>query len=340
MADDNRIDPWLSDAPGGNKDTKSVAATQSTDEAIGWQRNVIERLAFGALQEQRRARRWSIFFKALFFLYLVAIFIAYLPVDLVEEGMTGSRHTALVEIQGVIADDKEANADSIISGLRTAFESKGTKGVILRINSPGGSPVQSGYVYDEILRLRVKYPDIALYAVVTDICASGGYYIASAADQIYADKASIVGSIGVLMDGFGFVNTLEKLGVERRLITAGESKGFMDPFSPLKEEDKKHLQSLLESIHQQFINAVKKGRKDRLANDDKLFTGLMWTGEQSVKLGLVDGLGSSSYVARDLIGADKIVNFTQREPYFQRLVQRFGVAMANTLTSAFSGTIQ
>ena len=349
MADDKRIDPWLgqesnpSEEPsssGENSAVDSAAASQTGDSEVKWQRTMIERLAFGALQEQRRSRRWSIFFKALFLLYFIAVFIAYMPGDLAEKGIAGKDHTALVEIHGVIADDSEANADDIISGLRDAFENKGTKGVIMRVNSPGGSPVQSGYVYDEIVRLREKYPAIHLYAVVTDLCASGCYYIASAADEIYADKASIVGSIGVLMNGFGFVDTMKKLGVERRLFTAGENKGFLDPFSPVKEEEKAHLEGMLETIHQQFINAVKKGRKDKLADDPKMFSGLMWTGEQAVKLGLVDGLASSSHVAKDIIGADKIVDFTYREPYFEKFAKRFGASMAKSLVSASAGTIQ
>jgi len=347
MADDKRIDPWLGQSPNGQSsstqdaDMKSASASPESGESdVKWQRNMIERLAFGALQEQRRTRRWGIFFKALFFLYFVAIFISYLPSDLAEKGITGKDHTALIEIQGVIADDSEANANDIISGLRDAFENKGTKGIIMRVNSPGGSPVQSGYVYDEIVKLREKYPNIHLYAVVTDLCASGCYYIASAADEIYADKASIVGSIGVLMNGFGFVDTMKKLGVERRLFTAGENKGFMDPFSPVKENEKAHLEGLLETIHQQFINAVKKGRKDKLVDDPKMFSGLMWTGEQAVKLGLVDGLASTSSVAKDIIGVDKIVDFTYREPYFEKFAKRFGASMAKSLVSATTGTIQ
>jgi len=219
----------------------------------------------------------------------------------------------------------------LVSGLRRAFKDKNTAGVILRINSPGGSPVQSGYVYDEIKRLRKKYPDIKLYAVVTDICASGGYYIASAADEIYADKASIVGSIGVLMDGFGFVDTMKKVGVERRLLTAGKHKGILDPFSPLKPSEVKHVQRLLDSIHQQFIDAVKAGRGDRLADDPQLFSGLFWNGEEGLKLGLVDGLGSSSYVAREIIGEEKVVDYTARPNYFDRFAERIGATMANVL---------
>jgi protease IV len=219
----------------------------------------------------------------------------------------------------------------IITGLRDAFEARHVKGVILRINSPGGSPVQAGYINDEIRRLRAEYAHIPLYAVVTDICASGGYYVAAAADEIYADKASIVGSIGVRMDSFGFVGAMEKLGIERRLITAGEHKGFLDPFQETREADVAHIQGLLDNIHTQFIEIVREGRKDRLVDNPDIFSGLVWTGEQGVKLGLVDGLASSSQVARELIGAEHIVNYTPRPDFLQRFSERFGVAMAKAL---------
>ncbi|MGD8560825.1 MAG: S49 family peptidase, partial [Gammaproteobacteria bacterium] len=254
-----------------------------------WERDILNRLAFASLNEQRRARRWGVFFKALAFIYVGAV-LFYLPSDLGQKGLAGGKHTAVIEIKGAIADDTEASADNIVSGLRDAFKNKNTAGIILRINSPGGSPVQAGYVYDEIKRLRKKYPDTKLYAVVTDMCASGGYYIAVAADEIYANKASIVGSIGVLMNGFGFVETMEKLGVERRLVTAGEHKGALDPFSPIKKDELKHVQSLLNDVHQQFIDVVKEGRGDRLVDSPDIFSGLFWNGEQGLKLGLVDGL--------------------------------------------------
>ncbi len=300
-------------------------------EDDAWQRDVVNRLAFAALNEQRRARRWNIFFKVVLLAYLFLIFFAlYLP----QQGgkpLTVGKHTALVDVKGVIAADSEASADSIVSGLRAAFEDENTVGVILRINSPGGSPVQAGYVYDEIKRLRKKHPDIKLYAVVADMCASGGYYIASAADEIYADKASIVGSIGVLMNGFGFVDGMKKLGVERRLYTAGEHKGMLDPFSPVKPDEVAHVKQMLNTIHQQFIQAVKDGRGDRLANDPKIFSGLFWTGEEGVRLGLVDGLGSAGYVAREIIGEEKIVDYTPKPDYLERFAERFGMAMARTL---------
>ena len=299
-----------------------------------WERDVLSRLAFAAINEQRRSRRWSIFFKFLIFAYLFLVFWSIQSNRGEHALMESGEHTALVELKGVIADDADANADDIVSALRDAFKNKNTRGVILRINSPGGSPVQAGYINDEIHRLRKKYPKIPLYAVVTDICASGGYYVAVAADKIYADKASIVGSIGVRMSGlttFGFVDAMKKLGVERRMLAAGDDKAMLDPFSPLKPEEVKHVTTLLENIHQQFIHVVKEGRGDRLKGDDKtLFNGFYWTGEQAVDLGLVDGLANSSYVARELIGAEKIVDYTHRPSPLERFTNRFGVVMAKT----------
>jgi protease-4 len=253
-----------------------------------------------------------------------------------EQGAEDS-HTALVELKGVIAPDKEGSADNVISGLRAAFESENAKGVILRINSPGGSPVQAGYINDEIRRLRKKHPDMPLYAVVSDVCASGGYYTAVAADKIYADKASIVGSIGVRMDGFGFVEAMDKLGIERRLLTAGEHKGFLDPFQPVKERDVEHVQELLHDIHTQFINVVKAGRGDKLKDDPAIFSGFIWTGEQAVDLGLVDELGSSSYVAREVIGAETIVDYTREEDLLEKFSKRLGTALGRGLGEILSG---
>ena len=307
-------------------------------DAATMQKDVMQNLLMASIKEQRRQRRWGIFFKSLTFVYLFVLLIAFIPGDGQDAGaLSRGKHTALVDINGVIADNTDANADSIISGIRDAFEDKNTAGIILRINSPGGSPVQAGYVYDEIKRLREKYPDTKVYAVVTDVCASGGYYIAAAADEIYADKASMVGSIGVLMNGFGFTKAMEKLGVERRLYTAGESKGFLDPFSPQKAEDIEHVQGLLKNIHEQFIDVVKEGRGERLKNDPRLFTGLIWTGEESVELGLIDGLGSSGYVAREIIQEDKIIDFTPKENYLERFAERLGVAMANVMSTTITG---
>ena len=302
-----------------------------------WQIDVISKLAFAAVDEQRRARKWSVFFKALFFVYLLVLFIMAISSSNGTANLgKATEHTALVEIQGVIAYGADASADNIIQGLRAAFKEPNAKAIILRINSPGGSPVQAGYVYDEIKRLRVKYKEKKVYAVITDMCASGGYYIAVAADEIYADKASIVGSIGVLMNGFGFTKAMEKLGVERRLYTAGTSKGFLDPFSDVKPSDKQHIQSLLGTIHKQFIDTVKEGRGKRLVDDDKLFTGLIWTGEESVALGLTDGLGSSGFVAREIIEAEKIIDYTPRPNYLDRFADRLGVAMASIFEGKFN----
>jgi protease-4 len=304
-----------------------------------WERATLQKLIFSALDEQRRARRWGIFFKILLFIYLFSLLLIYFPRDITETAV-GVKHTAVVKIEGVIAEDRGANADNVIGGLRAAFADKRTQGVILRINSPGGSPVQAGYINDEITRLRAKHPNIPVYAVITDICASGGYYVAAAADKIYADKASIVGSIGVLMDSFGFVGAMDKLGVERRLLMAGESKGFLDPFSPAKPEDVAHVKTLLKNIHDQFIAAVKKGRGDRLKEDADLYSGLIWSGEQGLELGLVDELGSSSYVAREVIGAEKIVDYTPRPDYFGRFAERIGATLSRTFFSAASGNPQ
>lgn len=302
-----------------------------------WQAEVISKLAFAAVDEQRRARKWSIFFKSLFFLYFLVLF---LMAALSSDGSTNlgkaSEHTALVEVQGIIADGADASADNIIQGLRAAFKEPNAKAIILRINSPGGSPVQAGYVYDEVKRLRAKYKEKKVYAVITDMCASGGYYIAVAADEIYADKASIVGSIGVLMNGFGFTKAMKKLGVERRLYTAGTSKGFLDPFSEVKKSDKAHIQTLLGTIHKQFIDTVKEGRGKRLVDNEKLFSGLVWTGEESIALGLTDALGSSSFVAREIIKAEKIIDYTPRATYLDRFADRLGVAMASIFERDFN----
>jgi protease-4 len=284
-----------------------------------------------ALREQRLARRWNAFFKTLFFLYLLAILILSIPNLTRGSWLSGEKFTALVDLQGVIASDSRASADAIITGLRAAFKDKNTAGVILRINSPGGSPVQSGYINDEIRRLRDKYPDIPLYAVLQDICASGGYYVAAAADEIYADKSTIVGSIGVRMDSFGFVESMEKLGVERRLLTAGQHKGFLDPFLPLQDDDVRHINSVLAEIHEQFINTVRAGRGDRLVESDELFSGYVWTGERGLALGLVDALGSSSFVAREIIGAEEIVNFTPRQDLLDQFARKIGASLSEML---------
>lgn len=302
----------------------------------GWERDLLERLAFAAVTEQRRARRWGIFFKLFFAAYLVLLLVMAQS-DSWSGGSLSARHTALIDMEGVISTDSLASADNIISGLRAAFENKSTQGIVLRANSPGGSPVQAGYIYDEIRRLRTKHPKVPLYAVIGDMCASGCYYAVAAADKIYADKASIVGSIGVLMNGFGFVDGMKKLGVERRLMTAGEHKGFLDPFGPVKLAETKHAQQMLDEIHRQFINTVREGRGPALKETKDMFSGLFWTGEEAVKMGLVDSLGGTSYVAREVIGAEDIVDYTFRENVFDRFARRLGTAMAQTLGTDLLG---
>jgi protease-4 len=311
-------------------DTDSTVSSGAEGRSPRWERDLLERLAFAALTEQRRARRWGIFFKLFFAAYLVLILVLAQSDSWSGKALTTS-HTALIDIEGVISADSLANADNVISGLRAAFENKSAQGIVLRANSPGGSPVQAGYINDEIKRLRAKHPKTPLYAVIGDLCASGCYYVVAAADKIYADKASLVGSIGVLMNGFGFVDTMKKVGVERRLMTAGEHKGFLDPFGPVKPTDAKHAQQMLDEIHQQFIETVRQGRGKALKETRDMFSGLFWTGEEAIKMGLVDSLGGASYVAREVIGAEEIVDYTYRENVFDRFARRLGTAMAQTI---------
>jgi len=301
-------------------------------EDKSWQ--LLEKVLLAGVQEQRRSRRWGIFFKALTFTYLlVALLILSPRLELPSTAGKGGAHTAVIELQGMIDSSEPANADNIIGSLRNAFADKNTKGVVLRINSPGGSPVQSGYIYDEIRRLRSEYEGIKLYAVITDLGASGAYYIASAADAIYADKASLVGSIGVTAAGFGFVEGMEKLGIERRAYSSGEHKGFLDPFQPKREDETRFWQQVLGTVHQQFIDSVKAGRGDRLKADEhpELFTGLIWSGEQALELGLIDGLGSTSYVAREIIGEENIQDFTRQPNPLERLSRSLGASVAERL---------
>ena len=297
----------------------------------GWERKVLEKVALAAIAEQRAARRWGVFFKMLVLAYLIAVLL--IGMGWIKRGVDKStgKHTALVELRGVIAADTQASADNVTAGLQAAFKDSNTQGVILRINSPGGSPVQAGYINDEIKRLRGLHPAIPLYVVVEDICASGGYYIAAAADKIFVDKASIVGSIGVVMDGFGFTGTMDKLGVERRAITAGENKKFLDPFSPVNPAHKAFAEKMLGDIHQQFIAVVREGRGKRLQENPEIFSGLVWVGPKSIELGLADALGSVDSVARDVIKADDVVDFTTRENLAERVARRFGAAMAEAL---------
>lgn len=318
-------DPWT-EGPMIERD--EVAARKEDRKA--WQ--LLEKTLLASVQEQRRSRRWGIFFKSLTFLYLIGALFLLSPLSNLEGGATaGKPHTALIEVRGTIADRQEASADNLVTSLRRAFKNEQTRAVVLRINSPGGSPVQAGYVYDEIRRLRGLHPDIPVYAVIADMGASGAYYIAAAADRIYADKASLVGSIGVTAAGFGFVETLGKLGIERRTYTAGEHKAFLDPFQPERADEREFWQGVLNTTHEQFIEQVRKGRGDRLKEDPDLFSGLVWSGEQAVELGLVDGLSSASAVARDVVGAEELVDFTHRESPFQRFSRQLGTSIGNTL---------
>lgn len=316
--------------------TDEWKAPSKTDAGSGDDKSwkLLEKTLLAGVQEQRRSRRWGIFFKFLTFIYLFGALVLFTPLlDMEKSATRGSGYTALIEVRGVIADKESASADNIIGSLRAAFEDPKVKGVVLRINSPGGSPVQSGYVYDEIRRLRVLHPDIKLYAVISDLGASGAYYIASAADQIYADKASLVGSIGVTAAGYGFVGAMEKLGIERRTYTSGEHKSFLDPFQPQKPDETRFWQEVLDTTHRQFIASVKTGRGDRLKDKEhpELFSGLVWTGEQAVSLGLIDGLGSASSVARDIVHEKELVDFTVEESPFDRFSKKLGASLAEQL---------
>ena len=309
-------DPWQNDS----------GATES-----GFEQALVNRLAREFLVEQRRARRWNIAFR-LFFAALTVFFIWFLLIDntdLASGSLSDDKHTALIDVQGIIVNGEQAGADYVTASLRAAYEDSNTAGIIIRINSPGGSPVQAGHVNDEINRLKDEYPDIPVYAVLGDLCASGGYYIAVAADRIYADKASLVGSIGVVMASFGFVDALNKLGIERRVYHAGEHKAFLDPFSPQRDTELAHLDVLLDGIYQQFVAAVKEGRGERLTDDERIFSGLIWTGEQSVELGLIDELGNADYVAREVIGAEEIVDFTYQDTILEQFSRELGAFFGN-----------
>lgn len=320
---------WQADA-GKDSDTEIIKKHETKTKE--WR--LIERLIMGLQGEQRKARRWGIFFKSLTFGYLFILLGIFLMGDgLAPDALEEGPHTAVVQVKGPIADGEEANADSIIYALRKAFEAENSKAVVIRINSPGGSPVQAGYVYDEIKRLRALHSDKKAYAVIMDIGASGAYYIAAAADEIYADKASLVGSIGVVSSGFGFVDLMEKLGVERRALTAGDNKALLDPFSPLKDEDRQFWQSVLDTTHKQFIDQVKQGRGERLKDIPELYSGLVWTGEQAVELGLIDGLASSSYVAREIVGAEDLVDYSPKGSVFEQFVDQLGVSFAKGLST-------
>jgi protease IV len=303
-----------------------------------WERAVLEKIALKALDEQRRQRQWNALFRLLwliFFFLLLSTWLGWIGrPDRDTGGSASVRHTALVDLEGVIAPDSKASADKINKALNRAFKDAGTQGVVLRINSPGGSPVQSGYINDEMRRLRAKYPDKPLYVVVQDLCASGGYYVASAGDRIYVDKASLVGSIGVIISSFGFVETLKKLGIERRAYHAGDNKDFLDPFAPENPVHVEHAQKMLGEIHQQFIKVVREGRGKRLKETPDMFSGLIWTGEKSVELGLADGIGGLDYVARDVIKAEKVVDFSPKENVFEKFSERLGSSFGESMGRA------
>lgn len=317
----------------------SMDQMKSDNRKDGWERDVLEKLAFSTIREQRANRRWGIFFKLL---TLSLVFYGIWQIfdlggaDIRKQG----RHTALVEINGTIEAGGSGAADVVVPALDNAFSADSSVGVILRINSPGGSPVQAGMINDEIVRMRKMYPGKHIYVVVDEVCASGGYYIAAAADKIFVNKASIVGSIGVLMDGFGVSGLMEKLGVERRLLTAGSNKGFMDPFSPRSEKDSIYAQSMLDEIHAQFIDAVRTGRGARLKESPEIFSGLFWSGSKAIELGLADGLGTVDTVARDIIKAENIVDYTEHEGLPDRVLKKFGAAIgAAAIKSAWHGTL-
>lgn len=303
---------------------KNIAKT-GAGENVGWERATLEKLAFANLEEQRRARRWRTFVRMSWLIFFIGL--VWLGLDRSGGSQDVSTpHTAVVEIKGEIASDADASAEMIVAAMRAAFEDSGSQAVVLLINSPGGSPVQAGIINDEILRLKAKHKK-PVYAVVEETCASAAYYIAVAADQIFVDKASIVGSIGVLMDGFGFTGLMEKLGVERRLMTAGENKGFLDPFSPQTATQRGYAQAMLDQIHKQFIDVVKAGRGQRLKEMPETFSGLFWSGQQAVALGLVDQFGSLDSVAREVVKAEEIIDYTRRENVAERLVKRFGASI-------------
>ena len=299
-----------------------------------WERDIIEKVALAAITEQTKARRWSVFVRSLVFLYILVFFgVSMYPKIKQNMGGSGSQHTAIIDVTGVIAEDKEANAADIIDSLRDAVKDENTKGIILHSNSPGGSPVQSNYVYEEIRNIKKEHPNLPIYAVVSDICASGCYYIASASDKIFVNPSSLIGSIGVIMDGFGFVDAMQKIGVERRLLTAGSHKAMLDPFSPPKADETRYMQELIDQVHQQFITAVKTGRGDRLKETPDMFSGLVWTGEAGIKIGVADAYGNDDFVAKTIIGAEKQVDYTQKTSFIDKMTSKLGASFGQALGS-------
>ena len=313
--------------------------TAMSDKKEGWERELLEKLAYASLREQRARRRWGVFFKLAFL--GVICFAFWLGINYEgSDTQTVGAHTALVKISGAIESEGNGSASVVVPALDNAFAADDSVGVILRINSPGGSPVQAGIINDEIVRLRKEYPNKPLYVVVDEMCASGGYYIAAAADKIYVNKASIVGSIGVLMDGFGFTGLMDKVGVERRLLTAGENKGFLDPFSPMSATQKGYAQDMLAEIHQQFIDVVRKGRGARLKETPETFSGLFWSGSKAVEMGLADGFGTVDSVARDVLKQEDIVDYTKSEGLPERVLKKFGVAMGAGVVQSLMSNVK
>ena len=308
-------------------------ASANASSVPGWERATLEKLVFATLNEQKSTRRWKTFVRLSWLLFFVILL--WMAFQRGTPAIDASvPHTAVIEIKGEIAQGADASAEFVNAALRTAFEDEGSKAIVLLINSPGGSPVQAGMMNDEILRLKAKHKK-PVYAVVEESCASAAYYIAVSADQIFVDKASIVGSIGVLMDGFGFTGLMDKLGVERRLLTAGENKGFLDPFSPQSDKQRAFAQSMLDQIHQQFITVVKNGRGNRLKETPEMFSGLFWSGQQAVELGLADQLGNLDYVAREVVKVEEIIDYTRRDNVAERLAKKFGAAMGEGAMQAF-----
>lgn len=326
------------DAPGQDLWARAASGAQpaSKPSTSGWEREVLERLVFATINEQRAARRWRIFWRFLWVLLLLGS-LWWLGRDSTATSASGP-HTAVVDIKGAIASDANARAEFVIAAMRTALEDPGSRALVLLINSPGGSPVQAGMINDEIVRLKAQH-NKPIYAVVEETCASAAYYIAAAADEIFVDKASVVGSIGVLMDGFGFTDAMDKLGVERRLLTAGSNKGMLDPFSPLSDSQRAHAQTMLNQIHQQFIDTVRAGRGDRLKENEDTFSGLFWSGQQAVELGLVDKLGTLDSVARDIVKAEQIIDYTRNENMAERFAKRFGAAVGGGAVSTLNGMV-
>ena len=333
---DHPLEAELRDSAAGKPASAAPASAQA--QPSGWEREVLEKVLMATVREQRAARRWRIFFR--FVLLGIVGLILWAFASFEGETVSTGRHTAVVNLDGEIAASTNASAENINASLEAAFADDNTVGVILKINSPGGSPVQAGMINDDIRRLRAKYKNIPLYVVVEEMCASGGYYVAAAADKIYVDKASIVGSIGVLMDGFGFTGLMDKVGVERRLLTAGSNKGMLDPFSPVSPQQKQYAQDMLNDIHQQFIDVVKQGRGNRLKDDPTLFTGLFWTGSKAIELGLADGLGSADFVARNVIKAPDVVDYTVKENFASRVARKLGTAMGAGAVKALAATGQ